>query len=413
MKILWLSNIELSESTIRGTGSWLVAMSNGLMTSGHIELMNISSGKVSEITRRDCGFIKQWIVPQSHWIRYKGLPPEIIIAAILKVVDDFSPDLVHIWGVEGYWGLLTARKFIKNKVLLEIQGLKFACGKVFNGNLSFYEQLSCIGMKELVKCTNIFRQKRQFTKWGKYEKEIIAGHYYISTQSYWTQAQVLAISPRSRLFLTIRALREEFCSGVKWQFTGNPVVFCTAGYSAPFKGLHIAIRALYILKQRFPNIQLRIAGAHQTRGISKDGYIAWICREIRRMGLDDNVNWLGALSGKQVADELLKCSVMVLPTFVESYCLALAEAMMLGVPTVVSYTGGTAFLAKDEDSALFIVPGDEASCAYQVARLLTDKSLAVKLSYAAVEVAANRNAPEGVVSRQLEIYREIISSPSL
>ena len=32
------------------------------------------------------------------------------------------------------------------------------------------------------------------------------------------------------------------------------------------------------------------------------------------------------------------CNVCVIPSFVETYCLALAEAMIVGCPTVVSYT---------------------------------------------------------------------------
>lgn len=411
MKLLWFTNIELAENTVKGTGSWLPAMSKILSSLSDIELMNISSGNVSDITRRDCGTIKQWIVPNSFRTQRNGLPPKHIVDSIIKAVDDFDPDLIHVWGVESYWGLLTARKLIKQKVVLEIQGIKGVWSKVFYGDLTFLERLSCVGLKEFIRGTSVFSQKQQFTDWGRFENEMIAGHNCISTQSSWTQGQIKAISPESRLFLTIRALRNEFCESPTWlQHKCSPIIFTSAGYSAPFKGLHTAVRALHILKKQYPDISLHIAGPLQTCGLRKDGYITWVCSEIRRLGLDDNVVWLGPLKGNEIIDELLKCSAQVLPTFIESYCLALAEAMMLGVPTAVAYTGGTSFLARDEESALFFPPGDEAACAHQLGRLLSDQSLATRLSNNARQTAINRNKPDLVIARQLEIYHEVLTS---
>lgn len=85
---------------------------------------------------------------------------------------------------------------------------------------------------------------------------------------------------------------------------------------------------------------------------------------------------------------------------------------MLGVPAVASYTGGIPCLCKDEESALFFTPGDEVMCAYQLERLLTDRQLAVRLSRTARAIATERNGPEKIVSRQFEIYRQVIADGS-
>ena len=88
--------------------------------------------------------------------------------------------------------------------------------------------------------------------------------------------------------------------------------------------------------------------------------------------------------------------------------MALAEAMMLGVPSVTSFTGGTSFLAHDEVSALFFPPGDEAMCAYQLERVLTDKGLAERLSTAAREIAMKRNDQYKIVYHYLDLYLQVI-----
>jgi len=409
MKILWLSNKNLNEQDNGSTGTWLNAMAHGLVDSGKIILGNISTGSVREITRQDCGLVAQWLVPSASKLNKQGLPESKVVADIVKTIMDFSPDLVHIWGTENYWGILSANKIIPCISLLEMQGIKRAIAKVYNGGLSFVDQISCIGLKELARQNFIFNVQKQFKKWGEREKTIILGHQFITTQSPWMESQVKALNQKSKIFHTDRILRKEFYTSEPWNYSGRPVIFCTAAYSSPFKGLHVAIRATAILKLYYPNIQLRIAGAHQRTGMRRDGYIAWICKEIERAGLESNIIWLGALSAVQLVEHLSKCSAIVLPTYIESYCLALAESMILGVPAVVSYTGGTSWLATNEVSALFFPPGDEEMCAFQLKRIIEDKQLSFNLSQNARTIAIQRHDPKTLVMKQLETYHQVIA----
>jgi len=126
-------------------------------------------------------------------------------------------------------------------------------------------------------------------------------------------------------------LREIFHNCKEWLSVGLPVVFCSPAYSSPFKGLHVAVRAIAIVKKRLPNIQLVIAGAHRRPGIRKDGYIVWVEREISRLGLVSNVRWAGPMSGPELMRQLQKSGAFLSPSFVENYSCSLAEAMSVGV----------------------------------------------------------------------------------
>lgn len=84
------------------------------------------------------------------------------------------------------------------------------------------------------------------------------------------------------------------------------------------------------------------------------------------------------------------------------------EALYLGVPTVSAYAGGVPALARAEEAALYYSPGDEAMCAYQVERLLTDQDLAIRLARNARAVAVERNNADEIVLKQLDIYRQVI-----
>jgi len=400
----------LGDTDPGATGTWLQVMADGLIASGEVDFANICEGPVAQCVQKDFDNAQQWTVPCATGFRTHGLPSRYVVAQIEKIIEGFAPDLIHVWGTEGCWGLLTARRVAHVPVLLGMQGLKTAIGESYSGDLSYREMMKCAGIKEFIKWSMVPCAKKRFCRWGEFEREMISKHKYVATQSSWMEAQVRAISADSTLFHNDRALRKPFYTAKPWVFSGNPIVFFLAAYPAPFKGLHVAVRAVAILKGSVPGIHLRIAGLHPRTGVRRDGYVAWVLREIRRLRLESDVTWLDSLSAVQIVDELQQCSALVVPSFIESYCVVLAEAMILGVPAAVSYTGGMASLARDEESALFFSPGDSNMCAYQLERLLTDRDLAEKISDRARDVALVRNDYDRIIRRQIEIYRRVIDS---
>jgi glycosyltransferase involved in cell wall biosynthesis len=410
IKILWMSNKVQSGTKDHSTGGWLTAMAEGLINTGEVELANISRGKVEKVTRQDFGEICQWVVPITTKLNSNSLlPSKEIIKNIEEITDCYAPDLIHIWGTEDIWGLLTARKYIQRPAILEMQGLKGAIARVFHGGLGISEQLACIGLKEIIKRSSIFRERKSYQTWELIDKEIIAGHDFITVQTEWMEAQVKAINNHCKIFRNDLLLRNIFYNVLPWQYSGQPILFCSAAYPSPFKGLHVAIRATAILKQYYPNVQLRIAGALQRQGIRQEGYIAWLNREVKRLNLDSNVKWLGGISAAQITDEIKSAAVAILPSFIENCSNFMQEGMIMGVPMVVSFVGGLPSLARDEESALFFASGDEVMCAHQIKRLLTDRLLAEQISRRAREIALERNDCNQVVQNQIETYRQVIN----
>ena len=412
MKILWFSNAILTGSDKAGTGTWLSAMADSLLNIDGFNLGNISLGPVTRVTRSDYKQISQWIIPLTAKLRKDGLPNNNFVKDIERVAKEFEPDLIHIWGTESFYGLLTARNYLKFPALLEMQGLKGLWSRVYSGGLSTREILACIGIKELLLRSTIFQRRKQFALWWNFEKEMICNHSYITVQSPWIEAWIKALNPSCTTFKTDLILRNSFYQQENWSGLkndyNNPVIFCSAGYSAPFKGFHDAIRAIYILKDKYKTIKLKIAGNHQRKGIRQNGYINWLNKLILKYNLSPNVEWLGPLSADRLVSEMTNSSIMLIPSHVESYCVSMAEAMQLGVPIVSSYTGGTSYLAKDGESALFFIPGDESMCAYQIDRLLSDKEMAMHFSKKGRETAIKRNNPNKIIDNQIAIYKNIL-----
>lgn len=409
LKVFWLCNCSLSDLDTGGSGAWLASMAQALLNTGEVDLASISSWLGSEFKPCDHKQVKQWLVPAR--VRFRdGLPPASLVDSIVTAVSDFAPDLIHVWGTEEYWGLLTARKLLDYPTLLEMQGMKGEIAKAYYGGLTWRERLSCIGPKEVLLRKTMEVDRHKFARWGKFDEEIVRNHRFIDVQSLWVTAHARALNPSASLFPVDLALREHFYAPAGWQPSGQLTLFCTAASHPPYKGLHVAIRALALLKQRLPGVRLRIAGDHQRRGIRQSGYMRWINRLVRQLGLSHAVEWLGPLNAEQIVAELKKAPAVVIPTFAENCCTAMQEVMAIGTPIVASQAGGVPSLGKDEESCLFFPPGDAAMCAFQLERVLTDADLALRLSVHSRKTAAVRNDRERIVRRQLEIYRQVVDA---
>jgi glycosyltransferase involved in cell wall biosynthesis len=409
MKVLWFCNCSFSDKKSAATMTWLHTMANSLVDTGAIQLFNITEGKVKKVTRCDFQSIFQWMIP-SESLKSNGLPGFKTISDIQRIVDDIKPDIIHIWGTESYWGLLTARGFIKGNIILEIQGLKFAIAKQFYSGLTFSEIFKCFGLKEILKpYASLIGLKNSFARWGKFEKEMLKSHKIISTQSDWVRVYVKNMNPLALIFKTCILLRDEFLVAEKWSVDNCIKCQIFTSFSSPvsYKGIHILLDAVAILKKKYPQIRLCIAGNLRT-GPREDGYSKWLKKKIRESGISENVFWLGSLDAKGMVIQMYNANVVVVPSFVESYSVALDEALTVGVPSVASFAGAMTELAIHEKTALFFPPGDAAMCADAIEKLFANSGYSETISRNAYEerkARKNKNPAEV----QMTIYKRILS----
>jgi glycosyltransferase involved in cell wall biosynthesis len=191
-----------------------------------------------------------------------------------------------------------------------------------------------------------------------------------------------------------------------------PIIICSAGYPAAFKGIHDLVKATHILKAKGINIRLRIIGNFNSKGIKGDGYSKYLKNLILDLGLLDSVEFLGPLNSSDSISAMLNSSVMVFPSYVESYGVAFAEAMYVGVPTICAYNGGSSFLGIDNQTTLFFEAGDFQWCSQLIENIIGDKLLREKLSKNAIEIAEARHSIKKIIDKQISIYENIIFKQS-
>jgi glycosyltransferase involved in cell wall biosynthesis len=411
-KILWLSDVIFSDKI--HSGGWVQSMALKLQQSRKMQIYNITLGDVSEITQCNYKEIKQWVIPNRKKKGYGHIPANKTCEEVKEIAYQISPDLIHIWGTEHIWAYIYHNGYLKSPAIMEIQGVLFSIPDYYYGGLSFSEILQCIHLKEiLMPWRTLFHKKKVLKNRGKYEINFLKSFQYIGYQSEWTKNQLLIINSSAKYYKARLMLRESFYNAESWQYktvNNAPIIFSSCNAAVSYKGLHILIKAISLLKNKYPYIRLNLAGNIDVGDKLLDGYSVFLQKLIKKLDLEKNVCYLGFLNENQIIHHLQACNVCIVPSFVETYCVALAEAMIIGVPTVVSFAGAMPELGVHGISALYYNSIDYGMCATYIDQLIQDKRMSELLSYNARESKLKYHNSDIVVNNQLDIYESILNS---
>jgi len=162
----------------------------------------------------------------------------------------------------------------------------------------------------------------------------------------------------------------------------------------PVKGLDAFVRAVAMIdSDDARSARFEIVGS---------GSAAAGLREIAA-ALDAPVEFPGHVAAPDVLPRL---RVFVLTSWFENCPMALLEAMMAGVPSVVTAVGGVPELVAD--TALVVAPGDPAALAAALRRLLGDPGFASDLGARARARALNEFTAERNARRMIDLYTRIV-----
>lgn len=414
MKVLWLCNTLFTEDSIKGTTSWLQPLAEAIHLTGGVEILNISSGNVKHAEQKHFNGIRQWIVPNDGATKYGQIASKKTCLEVASIIENENPDLVHIWGTERFWCSIYSQGFIKIKVILDIQGLLFAYTDYFYGGLSLIEIIKSINLKEiLMPWRTLFYKKYIFQQRGIIEVEKLKEIKHICYPSEWVKNHLLIVNSNGRFYFKPFALREAFFKTEPWRYKDkqdSPIIFSSCSAAVSYKGIHVLIKSVEKLKKKYPNIQLRLAGKIDVGDKLLDGYSFFLKSIIKKYKLENNVIYTGSLNADEMISELTNCSVCVVPSFVETYCLAFVEAMIVGAPTVVSYAGAMPELAEHRKEALFYNSFDYVTCAAYIDELIQNEELALNISANARKRRLNENNPIDIVNNQISIYKKVIEN---
>ncbi|MEG1648113.1 MAG: glycosyltransferase family 4 protein, partial [Bacilli bacterium] len=117
---------------------------------------------------------------------------------------------------------------------------------------------------------------------------------------------------------------------------------------------------------------------------------------------------LGNLSEERLINSLLESNIYVMASHIENSPNNLCEAMILGMPCIATYAGGTGSLIRNEEEGILIQDGDPWVMAGAIKELIDNKEKAELLGSNARLVALSRHDKANIKNDLLNIYRQVI-----
>ncbi len=420
MKILWIVNTPIGPlgDILYGKrmgGAWMDALSSDFKKHPEQELIVATTGNIGKPIKICEDGVTYYALPDSAPILYSENKPGNI-AAWKMLLEEEKPDIIQIWGTEFTHGLCALRIADKMNIpsVIYMQGYLGSIARHYFAGISYNELKSTVTVRDILKRDSIIKQQQKYENRRAGEREMLSLAGNIISENNWCDMSIAAIVPEvksHRCPLSINSVFSEF----EWKRENAEPhsIICTAsGY--PLKGLHMMLKALSLLKVKYPDVKLYVPGAKQVSDgsfksfLRKRGYTKYIEKLVSRLDLEDNIVWLGQLEQRALAERYSKTSVFVLTSSIENHSSSLKEAMTVGVPSVASSVGGVPeYVHSGENGFLYRFEEYDVMAAY-VAEIFENEDLSDKLSHNAKESMKYLHGDIDMYDTVMNIYERIL-----
>ncbi|WP_026650848.1 glycosyltransferase family 4 protein [Butyrivibrio proteoclasticus] len=422
MKVLWLCNIMLPAYAIAHDldysvrEGWLTGCLNRIISQKEPDFqLGICFPASGEITTSSeviqgvtyYGFNEDLDHPE----KYDGT----IENRFHAILDDFNPDVVHIFGAEFPHSLAMLRAFGNpEKALLGIQGICSEIAKAYMAGIP-EEVQNTATFRDRLKEDSLIQQREKYLARAEHEREAIMLTGNITGRTDFDREKTNEINPEANYYFMNETMRPCFYKG-KWE-EKNVVphsIFLSQG-DYPLKGFHFVLEAMPKLLERYPDAHLYVAGNNIIgKGKSKYPYFVrasaygkYIKKLISKNKLKKRVTMLGSLSDEEMKQQFLESSVFVCPSVVENSPNSVGEAMLLGVPTVAARVGGIPTLITENKDGLLFESGNVDEMVNAISSIWDEPVISAVISDNARQHARKTHDADANYNRLVEIYREI------
>lgn len=408
MKILWLCgnpSLYVSQVNGYGGGGWIGALESMINKQENIELGvsfvypdNCFKKKIGKTTYYPLNLYGTKFSKIKHNLLYEKYD-EIEILKIIAVIKDFKPEIIHVWGTEISFGLIS--KFTTIPTIIHIQGI---LNPIFNAlyipgiNRNDYVKNNGKGFFKVILNNHILKMWKHNTK---RELEIFKINKYFLGRTNWDKNISSILAKELSYFHSDEILRLPFYKTRLWQPHNREKMILTSVLSNPsYKGIDLVLKCAKILKENIKiEFEWHIIGVNESNFAQKFTKIK---------SSDVNVIHKGILSAEKVIENLINSDLFIHTSYIDNSPNSVCEAQIIGIPVISTNVGGITSLIQDNISGLLVPSNDPYYLVSKIVDTYKDKDKSISLGKKAHEIALERHDQNKIVDSLKEVYRIVL-----
>lgn len=411
MRILWFTNTpsnaseEFNFKSFRG--GWISSLEKLIRDTKKYQLavcFYYEGDTFKKLTKEGVVYFGVPLKPGNSFNRIKTRHRALLIdenSNILdKVIDDFRPDLIHVFGTESGYGKSLMQR--TEKILFNIQGLMNPIAdSYFPPGFNKFKILAKSNIVSVLRGLSYFHDYRYVRKRARREKIVMRHYKYYIGRTEWDRNYVKLVNPDAQYFHCEEMLRKDFFENEWKQPTelngDNEIVIGTTIFASPYKGLDLIYKVMNLMNNN--NIKWKIFGINEENVLNKIFKKGFIDEKMIQ-----NIQFYGPINAEELIKQLLNCHFFVHPSYIDNSSNSVCEAMMLGMPVLASFVGGIKTLVNHGETGFLFNPYDKYDLAGLLVNLIDNYEKAKSAGSKARQTALKRHSPETIQSDLEQIY---------
>lgn len=421
MRVLWFANTPCEASEyLTGqkvkSGGWLYALCEQLKAQAGVELhVAFFWGKaLKAFAYKDVMYHPvERVGAETVWGRYvnrvKGQYSDVDdkreLERCKQIVREISPDIIHVHGSEETFGLIAQDESIHVPVVLSIQGLLNAYRVKYYSGISKNDLIHGEALLKRLLMDGVNGRYRNFCRRAKREANFFKSLRYVIGRTQWDRRCALALNPHVRYFTVNEILRSEFMYAV-WQKheTIQPCIIVSTISSGIYKGLEMVYQTAKMLTELNFSFVWKIIGL-----TSLDEMVGIVEKSCALHASAIHVELLGSCQADEMISIMKQSDLYVQVSHIENSPNSLCEAMVMGMPIIASYAGGTSSMLENGREGILIQDGNQYELAGAIMEIVQYYDDAVEMGKSARERALRRHEPCKVLGELMDVYNTITS----
>lgn len=245
---------------------------------------------------------------------------------------------------------------------------------------------------------NALPSKHDF--YHNFQRGFVDAFICVSRLVYKLQTDTLSALEKEKYYLTYNGINTKRFNKYKEFKNHDKYILGYAGRIASDKGIEIIIEALSMLKDKYNDLYLHIAGTDEK------GYINVLRKLIGKLNIQDKVVFLGHIDDMEKFYRSI--DVLVAPSVVkESFGLVLCEAIYCGLPVIATNSGAQREIITQKQYGIVIDNLNADSLAEAISETYKNK----KRNGSKGEIYISRNFNIEITAKKLiEVYEYLLKN---